>query len=107
MMPPIVLDAWDPDAVAAATGDVWVAARAMPIPPPSAWCARIVPMTVGSETPEDAVDTARLIAEVVGHRRVVVVVAVDGRRDGDAEAEVTRALLAEGFSVQNANSSAS
>ncbi len=107
MPEPTVLDGWDERAVAAAGGDVWIPARALPNPPPACWCARLVPTTAGSETPEDAVDTARLAARIVGHRRVVVTIRVDGVADEGAEAEAETTLVAAGFDVQKPNRSGS
>lgn len=93
---------WDEAAVRAAPGDVRVPARTLPIPPPPDLCGRIVPTTHGSETPEDACATARIAAEILGHRRTCVVVEVDGERDEPAEREAREILASEGFEVSGA-----
>ena len=93
------MSTWDEDAIRAAPGDVLVPARLLPIPPPSDLLARIVPTTIGSETPEDACDTARMAAMILGHRRVLLIIEVDGSRDEHAEREAVGVLEAEGFQV--------
>jgi hypothetical protein len=107
MAAPTEIDGWDEAAVRSAPGDVLVAARSLPNPPPSDLLARIVPTTAGCETPEDACETARLAAAILGHRRVCVVIDVDGSSDEPAEVEARATLVAEGFDVQNPNSSGS
>jgi hypothetical protein len=100
---PTEIVSWDEAAVRAAPGEVRIPARRLPIPPPADLAPRIVPTTAGSETPEDACDTARLAAAILGHRRVSIVIEVDGLRDLEAESEAEDTLRAEGWEFDAAD----